>query len=64
MFLLHMLGGQTNEFPSGLNQEPCMDAVTLPKRKASDTIFGCLARIQLIRYLKKGHFQTSEGPQN
>ena len=34
MFLLHMLGGQTNEFPSGLNQEPCMEAVTLPKRKA------------------------------
>ena len=24
-------GGQTNEFPNGLNQEPCMEAGTLPK---------------------------------
>ena len=33
MLLLHMLGGGklTNEFPNGLNQEPCMEAGTLPK---------------------------------
>ena len=30
MFILHFLGGggQTNEFPNGLNQEPCMEAST------------------------------------
>ena len=36
MLLLHMLGGGdklTNEFPNGLNQEPCMEAGTLPKKK-------------------------------
>ena len=33
MLLLHMLGGDklTNEFPNGLNQEPCMEAGKLPK---------------------------------
>ena len=34
MLLQHMVGGGdnlTNEFPNGLNQEPCIEADTLPK---------------------------------
>ena len=34
MLLLYMLGGdkQTNKYPNGLNQDPCMEAGTLPEK--------------------------------